>query len=379
MRNPDLYRNLRDYCKAALALIAGSIKRPEDIPTMMREKVKCTGPGSFSFYHETETLWPALVYKNDAGLKELQPYKAARQCLEKDAIVSKHLNSLVGTPESKVRMDVDRILLALLTQLVNKQDGTQFDDERFGEIYNSLEDFFYEDRLEYRCFAAMERFSMDTDRIELEPNLFIGQIPQEDKERILSEAKEFGSFVPFPLLLGLECALELRTSVRKIIGDAGSEAVEDFPSRSAQAKFDDVCSALRLFKGGAVGYNRIRVESLSWGPHGGAFSLGPNAPKIFSGSPYKLIKDEAESFADFWTFFQGIRKSHPRRVEVALRRLDFAYERARPEDKLVDYLIGFEALLLKRSERQELEYRLALRGSYLLADDLMKGRQSSTS
>lgn len=97
--------------------------------------------------------------------------------------------------------------------------------------------------------------------------------------------------------------------------------------------------------------------------------LGPNAPKIFSGSPYKLTKEEAKGFADFWTFFQGIRKSPPRRVEVALRRLNFAYERARPEDKLIDYLIGFEALLLQRSQRQELEYRLALRGSYLLADD----------
>ena len=51
-------------------------------------------------------------------------------------------------------------------------------------------------------------------------------------------------------------------------------------------------------------------------------------------------------------------------------RFNFSYERVAPEDKLIDYLIGFEALLLRRDERQELEYRLALRGAFLLGTDM---------
>jgi Apea-like HEPN len=44
--------------------------------------------------------------------------------------------------------------------------------------------------------------------------------------------------------------------------------------------------------------------------------------------------------------------------------LNFGYERIRPEDRLIDYSIGFEALLLG-DNRQELSYRLALRGAAL--------------
>lgn len=51
---------------------------------------------------------------------------------------------------------------------------------------------------------------------------------------------------------------------------------------------------------------------------------------------------------------------------MALRRFNLAYERVLPEDRLIDYTIALEALLLRRGEQQELAYRLALRGSALL-------------
>jgi hypothetical protein len=45
-----------------------------------------------------------------------------------------------------------------------------------------------------------------------------------------------------------------------------------------------------------------------------------------------------------------------------------AYERVLPEDRLIDYAIALEALLLRGDEHQELAYRLALRGSALLGE-----------
>jgi hypothetical protein len=55
-------------------------------------------------------------------------------------------------------------------------------------------------------------------------------------------------------------------------------------------------------------------------------------------------------------------------VWLALRRFDAAYERARAEDKLIDYWVALEALFLKGSEQQELSYRAALRIARFLGE-----------
>ena len=58
-----------------------------------------------------------------------------------------------------------------------------------------------------------------------------------------------------------------------------------------------------------------------------------------------------------------------KRVDLAMRRFNLAYERLMFEDRLIDYMIGLEALLLRSEEQQELGFRLALRGSRLLGHD----------
>ncbi len=91
--------------------------------------------------------------------------------------------------------------------------------------------------------------------------------------------------------------------------------------------------------------------------------------KVALGTPYKLSSEEIPAFLDFWRLFQKARTTRRPRIEIALRRFNFAHERVAPEDELIDHLISFEALLLKQTERQELDYRLALRGSALLAEN----------
>ena len=62
------------------------------------------------------------------------------------------------------------------------------------------------------------------------------------------------------------------------------------------------------------------------------------------------------------TVFKALRE--PGRVDLirtALNRFAYAYERARPEDKLVDHWIALESLFLGRDERLELSYKAALR------------------
>jgi hypothetical protein len=58
---------------------------------------------------------------------------------------------------------------------------------------------------------------------------------------------------------------------------------------------------------------------------------------------------------------------------LAMRRISYAHERHRIEDKLIDLLIAAEALFLRdagsETYRGELQYRLAQRAGFFLADD----------
>ncbi len=368
MRNESLYKSLKKYCKEALDLINTEFKQPGKVPMRIKEKVEVTGPGSLSQTYVEEIEWSDVVFRTEKALKDTNTYQAVVLAMQQDKKISEHLNTLVGTPESRMKMNPDRCLQVLLTQLLLKQQGIDFREDLFNQIYQSLENFFYEKLLEHRISSPLNRFKMEAETIELGPGFSINKISKEEKGKLLSEARQFGFISTYDILPFPEYAFGLYLKTPKVIGDSDTISQEDSPIRIASKLFDEACSALRLFKQGAVGYANLRMESTSWDPIGGIRTLGSGVGGRLRGSPYLFTEDETQAFSEFWPVYQKCRQVKRNRIEIALRRMNFAYERARPEDKLMDYLIGFEALLLKKEEKQELAYRLALRGSILLAD-----------
>jgi len=57
------------------------------------------------------------------------------------------------------------------------------------------------------------------------------------------------------------------------------------------------------------------------------------------------LTEEIPDFLTFWELCQKVRKKKHNRIDLALNRFNFGYERPRSDDKLIDYSIGFEALL----------------------------------
>ena len=367
MRNASLYKALWEYCNGALALLKSRISRPEDVPTTIREKVEIAESGELSFSQVPEVLWYILVIRNERDLTQTDVYQAAVQALQADPRVAKHLNTLVGTSELRTRVDTDSCLRALLARLLQEQQDLSLQEAVFGRLYDEFEDYFSRDAVEYRFLSPLNSFRVETEKIELSPNFFIIKIPKKEREHMLSQSREFGLFTQHHLMHWNEYALELFLEVTKVFGEGPAVPdVENIPSQIARKRFDEACSALRLYKSGAVSHDYIRIGTTSWGLHGGTHTVGSIGMRPAIGPPCLLSEGEVTEFLKFWEFFEGLRQKKLKRTDIALRRFDFAYERVRPEDKLIDYLIGFEALLLKGDERQELEYRLALRGSVLL-------------
>lgn len=363
MRNASLYNRLKEYCKTALAFLEKKVTGPEDLPTAIEEQFEFREAGEFSQSYITKVEWSRLVSKNEENLTQMDVYRTAVEALEADTEVARHLNTLVGTAETRIRVDADTCLRSLLTRLLEEQQGFDFHEPVFDRVYKGIEDYFYRDWLEYRCLSPLSNFEMEAEKIELSPKFSIIKIPKEEREEILSQSRQL-IFPSYQIVPFNQYAFESYIEVPKIIGDT-SPSQESRPSQIARKQFDEAGSALRLFKNGTVSYNEIRVKSSSWQLPGG-FTIGLIVPQLSFGTRYVLSKEEIPDLLNFWNFFQRARRKKRNRIEVALRRFNFGYGRITPEDKLIDCLIAFEALLLRKEERQELEYRLALRGSVLL-------------
>jgi hypothetical protein len=83
-----------------------------------------------------------------------------------------------------------------------------------------------------------------------------------------------------------------------------------------------------------------------------------------------LHASEAQEFSDFWESFAHTDTEKPSPLSMAIRRFDYAQERQRLEDRLVDYMVAFEALFFKEGEAGEFRHKLAVRTARLLRHSL---------
>ena len=364
MRNPMLFKALRVYASRAVSILEEGMNTLPTPPMTTRARYEATGPGTSCVSYEPCIHWMLVLFMREESLKRLPEYQAASGAMNADPQVNRHLGTLVGTTEFRTRMDVESCLLSLLLRLVLHQDGLRFNDASFDRIYGGFEDFFYSDSIRLRYVALLNNLRTEPERIELGDCLALVKISKEEKEEVLSEHFSTESY----RLDVMQCdyALEVILDTPKMIGEGPAPDGVQQPSQLARAKLDAVCSALRLFRSGMIGYNHILVTSTPSDPHGGRTIFGPLTSRQLLGTPYSLLGADVPAFVLFWKEFDTFPQDQRPRLRLALRRFNFGSERERPEDKLIDYMIAFESLLLRKSEKDELAYRLSLRGSLIL-------------
>jgi hypothetical protein len=128
----------------------------------------------------------------------------------------------------------------------------------------------------------------------------------------------------------------------------------------ADAEIEQIILALRLFKEGLVRivFRMCKAESIGKNFTLGAFRSGERV--------YSLPNLEFSCFKEFLRAFEDNKQKIRPHVDIAIRRFVDGYERLKPEDRIIDYMIGLEALYLQGEEMGELSYRLAHRASVFL-------------
>jgi hypothetical protein len=94
---------------------------------------------------------------------------------------------------------------------------------------------------------------------------------------------------------------------------------------------------------------------------------------------YFLTDLETEKFQAFLKTLVTSEVKSREFLDVAIRRFDFAYERFRPHDKIIDLMVAAEALFLSDLKdyeyRGELSFRLALRAGFFIGSSPSERRE----
>jgi hypothetical protein len=378
LRNERLYDALKAYYQQALGVLANErAESGHDEFADVKPEFHLTPGGAMSRSYTVRPDWSRLMYRSEDGLRQLEEYASLIDALTADETIADHLEKRVGIPGYYGWIPgAQQCVDGLLTGLLYRQDGG-FEPAAFEAFYEEVERFFYADALEVRCLAPLGGFEMEAERIELDDGFLIVRISDAERAQMLSESAAFAPFVHGSEIglrkYGLELYVELPKHVGVDEGGPGDSSHGDTQQMAREA-FTEACSAMRLFKKGDVGFDHIVSHLTCWDPIGGKMRTGPMGTRQFFARTYTLSRHEADDFLEFWDRFSQAREScsdDPKKAEVldiALRRFNTGYERSGAEDKLIDQMVGFEALLLPNVEG-EYGYRMSLRAATLLGED----------
>jgi hypothetical protein len=289
------------------------------------------------------------------------------ECLElmqKDEQIKALNGKLVGTSNQRsIIKDNTTIIIGLLIQLYLKNQN--YNQDIFNETYSSFEELFYSDKLRVRDSSRLYNFQSNSSLIELGNGINIRKVlfprvvyresamsktwmyaPAETSDFIMERLYERNKIVRDP------------NDVSEIGNDDSKEGLS-----KTQTLFELAISALRSLKSSAIFRDSIiESEVLTFHPMLGTARLRQLSEMILRGETCIIEEKEIPEIKKIFDFLMAEKDS---RFNVAQRRLFLGMERSNLEDRLIDYMIGLEALYLPDGNL-ELSFRLSLRIAFLL-------------
>ncbi|MCK4459533.1 MAG: hypothetical protein KAU52_07410 [Methanosarcinales archaeon] len=270
---------------------------------------------------------------------------------------------------------IKKFISVLLRKIVNKTESFEYNSNVFSEVYSEFESEIHAEKWTVRIIAPLINFEMDDTatidvegmklafkNYEIDFSFKIRKIPQ-------NEIAEFlGGKVKIISNICIDCYYWV---------EKDSERAPE-PTSAFSPEFNDlphailrrILTMLRLFKEGDVELENYYIKPISFLPRGLQYRFVPNV--LRSVYQYKLSNSGRDDFIDFVgkienVLSEALRKEGSDFLDFALRYYNFAKERETNEDKLIDYMIVFEALYL--TDKAELAYRISNRVATLLGED----------
>jgi hypothetical protein len=314
MRNRRLHDALRDFALDAASHLTSELRAGHEIPFDLMEEPRRRGRGGPALYHYTP-LTSQFIEGRWEALRTLPAFTPACQALGAGAEAYLRVQGVTGAP------DPEPALKAMLELLYEDVTNFEFPEDRFERVYGDVERSLYEDTMRAAVVVPLPGMRLESDRVELAPgvSLVAGETWDAPAEAV------WGDYGPNVL-----CVLER---------DVGSG--DPLPIEEAQARFEWLLGALRLYKSGGIALEPIawaRADQGAWRTHPLRVAGG-----AVRGAPWTLAHAEEDELREFLDLLAESPRSG--RVTWALGRFEMGCGRAGDIDALSDYLLAIRSLL----------------------------------
>lgn len=367
-RNEALYGAVKAYLSSAASLI---LRRMED-------------NGLLSDVGDDAFFYTRLSVSDELPI--LPEYQSCLDVLLADRKIIEQLNVLVGISNRSSRAPTAEGLMKRLLDLITPHGDHKFDFEYFEREYAIFEEAFYSNYILYDVIAPLKGLLVQgsvrlSDDFEISPFTNDDIAPYYTYNDKLERHESIGSHVAvrtkfrLPKIVKSDSELNLEGLDPETIENIYAERLrKDADDRAEQSRLnehiEEVVNALRIFGAESVFHVGIIHRASKWF---GSDNFFPNPVQVAVRFTTHGEEGWLPSFGQFWAGFQSEKLKGRKFLGLAMRRIGYAHERHRIEDKLIDLLIAAEALFLNDSGsetyRGELQYRLAQRAGFFLGDD----------
>lgn len=249
------------------------------------------------------------------------------------------------------------IVTSALHTIWRKRTTFEISDTEVNAIVQEFSDFVDSSVVRIQFQAQLINFKMHGDSFLLPNSLAIRWLNEDEVSRYHGGPLGTLGFVR-PQISGIyEFVIEGEFEQPKLLGQVHPPG--ETMSETAREILNKAVLCLRTYKEGCVGYDYIHFRPTKFCPLG-LFSVGLGDKYVQFGS-YSLGETDFAPLAEHAKLIFGCKE---RAMEMACSRLADAQNRTRPEDRIVDAVIGMEAILLaglaKEDRRGELSFRFSL-------------------
>jgi len=273
--------------------------------------------------------------------------------LSKAMLVDAGRNAIENA-ESQKHWLMNHFVLPVLYDYVGESIDCDWDEQRASEACLPLEEFLRREGITWRFVAPLGNAVGETLEFTFSENLRLRVLVGDELQRLWDES-EFGGGVSRLALMQLKFCLELVLQTGKTV---------EVDRALAQRILADLATSLRLAGAEKITAPWLLRDSVerTYGPESYRTLVSSSDSGGHGTSTLDLVLCERAS-----GIFNRLGKLQGKRnIALAIQRFNFATQRLRLEDALIDSWIALEAIFLPEAAT-ELSYRVSLRVAYFLS------------
>jgi len=254
---------------------------------------------------------------------------------------------------------LDRYLLRVASTILLHTEGGEDLDTTLAKQVGLLIEFIQQETCPVTFAAPLANFRSDSTDVKLVDDMFLRPISDATLEFYING---LGHSRPFSDLYRF---LTLEFQIEEVVRQPRSTAFLMPVGVDVVDRFQNLLKSLRLTRPGAVELEFLVGDARGQLGMGGSwFSYAP-IPRP-AGDSFEITEDELAKVREIFVNLNRV-EGH-KQFALAMRRFMHSYDEGDLGDRLIDYWIALESLLMPGSDAGELKYRVALRTVYFLAE-----------